>query len=176
MPILPVHLGPGLLLKAGWRSMSLLAFGLSQVLLGLEPMYYMARKEWPLYRGMHTVYGAVAAGLLAALLVRRFGPPLLHWLDLHVRSRFEALPDGVTLARQEEVSWSSALAGGLSGGLLHLLIDAMIHEDIALLGGPGPSAVYGWASAAVIYPLCILAGVVGVALLFMQWWRLGGDR
>ncbi len=68
MPITPFHLGPGLALKScSPRAFSLTAFVIAQVIIDLEPLYYLLRNDYPWHRFMHTLSGATLVTVLTIL-------------------------------------------------------------------------------------------------------------
>lgn len=153
MPFTPFHLGAGLLLKgAAPPRVSLTAFAVTQVVVDLEPLYFIMRGEYPVHRALHTLVGAGAAGLavggaLWALARRRSDrlPPLL----------------------REDLARGAALAGGLLGGLSHPLLDGLMHRDVRALR---PFAETTWVLAPrgvlVLHAALVIAGLAG-ALLWM---------
>ena len=67
MPFTPYHFGPGLLGKglfSRWYSWT--AFVASNVIIDLEPAYWMARGQSPIHRGLHTWLGAAVVGVVTA--------------------------------------------------------------------------------------------------------------
>jgi hypothetical protein len=68
MPITPFHFGPGAAIHAAApRYVSFLAFCAANVLMDIEPMYYILTRQYPLHRFFHTYVGAaiVAIGATA---------------------------------------------------------------------------------------------------------------
>jgi hypothetical protein len=70
MPITPFHFGPGAAIHSmAPRHVSLLAFCAANVLMDVEPLYYMLTHQYPLHRFIHTYLGA---SLIAASTVFLF--------------------------------------------------------------------------------------------------------
>jgi hypothetical protein len=88
MPFTPFHFGAGATLHAAspWR-ISFLAFCGPNVLIDVEPLYYMLRGKWPIHRFFHTFVGAafaavltIAVGMLLLRASRRIAlPNYFHW-------------------------------------------------------------------------------------------------
>lgn len=159
MPFTPLHMGPAALLKAAVGArFSLTVFGLSQVLIDLEPLIRIQRGDPVLHVTTHNLAGAVVIAAIAAepgrWLCRRIIPP-----------RFADRPDPragaagqVVLPRG--VAWVSALVGTLS----HLLLDGVMHDDVRPLWPL--SDAQPWLHAIPVTALhagCIGLGVLGLA-------------
>jgi hypothetical protein len=74
MPITPFHFGPGAAIHVvAPRQLSFLAFCAANVLIDIEPMYYMLTAQERLHRFFHTYIGAtvVAIGKCAAFFALR---------------------------------------------------------------------------------------------------------
>lgn len=155
MPFTPFHFGPGLLLKgAAQRHVSLIAFVASQVAVDLEPLYFIARGEYPVHRWGHTVAVAGVVGLAAGLAV---------WAATrrHVEKQ-------VTDVRSD-LALRPVLMGGLIGGVSHPLLDGLMHRDMHALR---PFAETTWVLApggvAALHVGCVIAGVLGLILLLAR--------
>ena len=69
MPFTPLHMGPGLAVKAVMqRKFSLLVFGWSQVVIDLQPLLAMTTGRVELHGFSHTLLGATLIGLLLKLV------------------------------------------------------------------------------------------------------------
>ncbi|WP_232105780.1 DUF4184 family protein [Gimesia panareensis] len=108
----------------GPQSFWLTSFMAANVLIDMEVFYYMSRNELPLHRGLHTYLGGGAAGLLAGLLM--WGVVLLLVRVMPVSSRWKqrlAQTSQTRLLRQ-------SLFAGLIGGLSHVFLDSLMHDDM----------------------------------------------
>lgn len=115
MPFTPFHLGPGAVFKAiGGRHFSFLVFGGAQVLMDLEPLAGIVRGAPVLHGYSHTVAGALAIGIVAALLGRPISNRVLAGLP------------GV----HAPLTWTAAFAGALAGTFSHIVLDAVMHDDM----------------------------------------------
>lgn len=76
MPITPFHFGPGAALHAAApRQISFLAFGAANVLIDIEPGYYLLTHQFPLHRFCHTLIGATLIMAATLVLFGAAGPP-----------------------------------------------------------------------------------------------------
>jgi membrane-bound metal-dependent hydrolase YbcI (DUF457 family) len=164
MPFTPFHFGPGAALHAlAPRRISFLAFCAANVVVDVEPLYYMLTHQYPLHRFFHTFVGvAVAISLTLALFIGlqkvatkvRFIPNLCGWKSLTV------LP---------------VVVGAVLGGYTHIVLDGLMHGDIRPLA-PFSSAnpFQGLVSLGALHWFCIYAGAFGLATVAIR--KLQGRR
>ena len=71
MPFTPFHFGPGAAIHAvAPKQVSFLAFCASNVLIDIEPLYFILTQQYPLHRFFHTYIGAfLIVGATVALFV-----------------------------------------------------------------------------------------------------------
>ena len=155
MPFTPFHLGPGLLLKgAAPRQFSLTAFAVTQVVVDVEPLWFILRGEYPVHRWTHTVWLAGAIGLAVGVA-------------LNALSRRWSAPAAPAL--RGDLGMRAALLGGLLGGSSHALLDGLMHRDVRALR---PFAETTWVLApegvVALHAGCVVAGVVGALLLVVR--------
>lgn len=159
MPFTPFHFGPGGLVHAAAPGkVSFLAFAGANVLVDIEPGYYMLIGQDPLHRFFHTWLGVTlvalatialfAAGLRAAQLVRL--PDPFGWQGLRL---------------------GPVAVGAVLGAYSHVLLDSVMHADIRPLS-PFSQAnpLYQWLSLDDLHTLCVVAGAVAIAVLGVRHW------
>ena len=152
MPITPFHFGPGAAVHAAAPGhVSLLAFCAANVLIDVEPLYFMLTQQYPLHRLFHTYVGATAVAVatvalfLAARSVARWVPNLFRWKSLNT---------------------SQVAAGAAIGVYSHVALDSLVHPDIR------PFSPFSQANPllhavnlSTLYWFCVGAGVAGLCLL-----------
>ena len=165
MPVTPFHFGPGALLHAvAPRWVSFIAFSAANGVVDLEPAYYMFTGQFPLHRFMHTLTGATCGWLvvLASFL-------LIRWSDRWLR-----LPD---LFQWKGLTPLPVAIGAALGTYSHLLLDGIMHGDMfpfAPISNSNP--LLQAVSLETLHIACVVAGVLGVAVLWLrQRRRLRGD-
>lgn len=158
MPFTPFHFGPGAALHAlAPRRISFLAFCAANVVVDIEPLYYMLTHQYPLHRFFHTFVGvSVAIALTVALFIGlqkvaakiRFIPNLFGWKSLAL------LP---------------VVIGAVLGGYTHIVLDGLMHGDIRPLA-PFSSAnpFQGQVSLEALHWFCIYAGAFGLATVAIR--------
>jgi Domain of unknown function (DUF4184) len=162
VPFTPFHLGPGLLVKAfAPRYVSFTAFAATQVVIDVETLYHLVRHEWPVHRVMHTMLGGTAGGLETGLAVAATGPLLTRWAS----ARLAAMTESQRLKLLSEVSLGGALVGGAIGGASHSILDSIVHSDVRPFWPFADSTLLGIIGSGSLHVGCLVAGVVGLAVL-----------
>lgn len=158
MPFTPLHLGPGVLVKAiAPRTFSFSAFAATQVLIDVEPLYNILRSAWPLHAVMHSLVLSTGIGLLVGLAVP-FASPLLEHLPVGWRSHLKA-----------ETSVSATLLGGLLGGVSHPLLDALMHQDLKPFWPfSDANPLLGAVDLMTLHVACLGAGLLGLLILWLR--------
>lgn len=79
MPFTPFHFGPGALLhSAAPKHVSFLAFCGANVLVDVEPLYFMLTHQYPIHRFFHTYVGATVAAAIAGTYSHVLLDSLMH--------------------------------------------------------------------------------------------------
>lgn len=154
MPVTPFHFGPGAAIHAvAPKHVSFIAFCGSNVVMDIEPLYYMLTRQYPLHRFLHTYVGATVATLATVLLA-------LACLRLAKRVH---LPN--------PFGWQQlgllAIAGGAAlGACSHIVLDSIMHPDIVPLAPfSHANALYGAISLRALHLSCLGAGLLGLGVL-----------
>lgn len=157
MPFTPFHFGPGALLHAlAPRQISFLAFAAANVVIDVEPLYFMLTHQHRLHRFFHTYIGAaliVAATIALFVTARWFAkrfwlPNLFKWRELELRP---------------------VVLGAIAGSYTHILLDSVMHADIT------PFAPFSDAnpllmavSLNALHLSCLGAGAIGLFALAIR--------
>jgi hypothetical protein len=154
MPFTPFHLGPGAFFKgvAGNR-FSFMVFGGAQVLMDIEPLIGIIRNKAVLHGYTHTLAGALAIGLVAALIGKPISTAALRLLKV----------------RHRPLTWTASVAGGFIGTFSHVLFDAIMHADMQpwwpLAQGNG---LLGIVPLSWLHWGCLGFGLAGMMLMGVQ--------
>ena len=172
MPFTPLHMGPGLALKAVLgRYFSLMVFGFTQVAMDLEPLVRLIRGDAVLHGFTHTYLGATLIGAASVIVGR---PACEFLLD-----RFR--PDAsmrvlVWLRGSGRITWTAAIVGALTGAYSHVGLDSIMHADMHPLAPMhGRNALLSLISVDVLHVVCVFAGVLGAAALLIAY-RFAGQQ
>jgi len=151
MPFTPLHFGPGAAFHAASpKHVSFLTFCASNVLVDVEPLYYMVSGQYPIHRFFHTYAGVtlvVVLTVLAAIMLRkvRILPNFFAWKTLN---------------------YGQMIMGAALGGYSHVLLDSVMHTDIrpfAPFSDINP--LLHLVSLDFLHLFCIGAGILGVIIL-----------
>jgi membrane-bound metal-dependent hydrolase YbcI (DUF457 family) len=144
------------------RKISFLAFAAANVLVDIEPAYFMLTGQYPLHRFFHTYLGALLA---AAATVALFAAGLR-------AAKVFRLPD--------PFQWQSLRLGPIAFGAVlgttsHVLLDSVMHADIR------PFAPFSQANPLYravplddLHRLCLVAAAAALVVLVLR--RLAGMR
>ncbi len=165
MPFTPLHMGPGMAIKAiTGRHFSLVGFGVAQILIDIEPLLRILRDDPILHGPSHSFAGALLVAALALPVARVIHPPLARWFNGQARAhRLDVL------AMPLSAPWPALLAGVLVGSLSHVAIDSIMHADLRPLWPfADGSPLYGWIAIDALHLACVIGGVIGAALWLLS--------
>jgi len=156
MPFTPLHMGPGLLLKAVFHgSFSLLVFGWAQILMDLQPLFVLISGAGHLHGFSHTYLGAVGLGVLSALSGKYLAEFSLRFIDMK--------PYGGS-----EIVWRVALMSAFIGTFSHVAVDSIMHADMApYFPFSEGNQLLGVVSVDVLHKVCIYTGLAGATAFFV---------
>ena len=154
MPFTPFHMGPGLLVKAGLQgAFSLMVFGWSQILIDLQPLYVLYTGQGELHGFSHTYLGAILIAPVAAVSGKYLGEFAL------TRMR---------LGSFNPIRWPVAIFSAFAGTLSHVLIDSILHADMAPLAPWSThSALWRIVNSETLHLLCLVSAIIGAAGFFL---------
>lgn len=157
MPFTPFHMGPGMLVKAGLQgSFSLLVFGWTQILIDLQPLVAILSGRGHVHGFTHTCLGATLIGLVGGA-TGKYAAQVALATVFEKRSTELAIP------------WRVALASGLVGSYSHVLLDGIMHRDLQPFAPwSEENPLLGLLSVGVLHEVCMVCGVVGVAIYWLR--------
>lgn len=143
---------------------SVIAFGLAQIAMDIDPGIGMLRGAPELHGPSHTIIGAVFIAWLVYLITPWCSKWILNRWNQELR--FHKLE---WLTEPTHVGRAAIAFGALFGTLSHILLDSLMHDDIkpfAPFSDANP--LLRWVAHDAVYEWCAVAGVVGV----LAWlWR-----
>jgi hypothetical protein len=149
VPLTPFHFGPGAAVhSAAPRYVSFLAFCGANVLIDVEPLYYMLTGQFPLHRFFHTYVGATLVATATILLF------------LGARRVARAL---------QRLSIRAIAIGAFLGTYSHIVLDSVMHADIrpfAPFSDTNP--LLGIVSLGALHLFCVIAGGLGVIVVLAR--------
>jgi len=172
MPFTPFHFGPGLAAKAVAPSyFSFTVFIFSQVLIDLEPLYYMLNGEWPLHRFFHTFFGATVIAIVSFVIGRH-----LCGLFLAIFRRSIIWTKPGIIEALGLINPIAALSGALIGSWSHIALDSIMHSDMRPLAPfSDKNMLLNSITVFELHLYCMVAGVIG-AVGMGFWWLVWRER
>jgi hypothetical protein len=173
MPFTPIHMGPGMALKAAIPEyFSIIVFGMAQIAIDIEVLWYIVSGAPPLHRFWHTYMGAT----LVAICIGFIGKPLSQWLKLFW-NRIAANCRDANVSVSVPTTWSAAFIASFIGAYSHILLDSLFHWDIhPLQPWFATNHLQGIIRPHTIELVCILLGIVGLVWFFKKEWREKKDK
>ena len=162
MPVTPLHLGPGVALKAvAPRHVSFTIFAFTQLLIDLEVLYYFAQNDWHMHRHLHTYLGSTLIAVISVVI----GRPICQWL-LKKWNNHLSLKQKKWLFMEPVIPLKSAVLGAALGAYSHVLLDSIMHYDIKPLAPfIGKNGLYGIITLDQLDLICGLSGISGLITL-----------
>jgi membrane-bound metal-dependent hydrolase YbcI (DUF457 family) len=157
VPITPFHFGPGAALHAlAPRRVSFLGFCAANVLVDVEPLYFLLTEGVPAHRAFHTLIGAtaVAAATVLAYAATR---------AVAIRIR---LPD---LFGWRSLTTPQVVLGAALGAWSHIALDSLMHGDIRPLAPfSDANPLLHAVELGTLHWACVAAGVGGLLVLGLR--------
>jgi hypothetical protein len=159
MPFTPLHMGPGILVKAILQgSFSLMVFGWTQVVMDLQPLIVILTGEGHLHGFTHTYVGATLIALFSAATGKHLSEWALGLIDLG---------DGRRMIR---IRWWVVIVSAFVGSYSHVVLDSIMHGDMEpLYPFSGDNRLLGWVSVSTLHEICIYSGLAGAILYALVW-------
>lgn len=157
MPITPFHFGPGAAFHAvAPTHVSFLAFCTVNVLIDIEPLYYMLTHQERLHRFCHTYVGATLVALAAFALFLA-----CRWFA----DRFWLLNP----CKWQSLSLLAVALGAVAGSYSHIVLDSVMHSDITPFA-PFSEAnpLFRVISLPALHWVCFVSGVVALLILAVR--------
>jgi hypothetical protein len=165
-------MGAAMVVKPGaGQRFSVIAFGLAQVIIDIEPGVGMIRGAETLHGPSHTIIGA----LLVAMLVVMISPKIGYWIlgRWNREVRFHKLN---WLVENPTISRTAAISGAFFGTLSHIFLDAFMHDDVHPLSPfSNANPLLHLIAHDAVYQLCAVMGVIGTLAWVMLRYRLRND-
>lgn len=166
MPFTPFHFGPGLATKMIAPSyFSFMIFVFSQVLIDLEPLYFIVKSELPVHRFFHTYLGATVIAVVSYII----GRPLCGLFIAIFKRSFVRSKPGI-LEAMRLISPLAALTAAFIGSYSHIVLDSIMHSDINPLSPfSEENVLLNSISVIELHLYCFIAGIVGAIGRGFRW-------
>lgn len=166
MPFTPFHFGPGAAIKAALgRRFSFTVFCFAQVATDCETAWYMLNGEYPWHRFCHTFVGATLVGAFSVLV----GRPICRLALRILQAVFEL---GAPPRAPVSIPLGSAVAGAFIGTYSHVVLDGIMHSDVApLMPFSADNPFYQWLTSSALHAWCAGLGFFGMIYAAVAYWR-----
>ncbi len=145
MPFTPFHFGPALLVKSFKRKFSFTIFVFSQVIMDLEPLYFMVRHDWPAHRLFHTFLGCNIPVITTILMGKPVCEILLRIWNSLTSSHLET-----------RISWKAAAISAAIGAYSHVLLDGLMHRDMHPFRPFSEQVLTGFVAGQTVMWFCVI--------------------
>jgi hypothetical protein len=166
-------MGPGMALKAlAGQHLSLVSFGVAQVAMDIEPLVHILRGDSVHHGFVHTYLGATVVGCVALPVARAISLRLSKSWNQEFREGSLAW-----LAEPVSLFWKPVVIGTFAGTYSHVLLDSMLHADMAPLAPfRQGNAMLHVLSFGGIHLFCVVSGILGFGAwaLAQRVWRSRG--
>src|SRR5262245_42990710 len=163
MPVTPFHFGPGLFVKSLLRNrFSIFIFVFTQIIIDIEPLYFLTTRQYPVHRFAHTYFGVTLVALFCSLI----GRPIRQAAIKIWKGRIASGSSLQSLRINELITYPIALATSLIGGYSHVLLDSVMHADIRPLNPLSEDNIlFRSLSLEVLHLLCAALGLLGIVAI-----------
>jgi len=156
MPFTPIHMGPGILIKALLQgSFSLMVFGWSQIVMDIQPLVVLITGEGHLHGFSHTYLGATLLAFFSALSGKYL-------------SEFGLLVIGISKKTNPlKIAWWVVFVSSFIGTFSHVFLDSIMHSDVEpFYPLTLQNSLWGYFSIEQLHRLCMYSGLVGAGVYY----------
>ena len=162
MPFTPLHMGPGIFIKAILQSsFSLMIFGWSQIVMDLQPLFVMITGEGHLHGFSHTFIGATLLAVVSALTGKKL-------------SEFGLVVLGIASKENPiKILWWIVFVSAFIGTLSHVVLDGIMHLDVEpFYPFNKTNGFLGILSIENLHKFCLYSGLIGAGIYFFIQYRI----
>jgi len=156
MPFTPLHMGPGILIKALLQgSFSLMVFGWAQIVMDIQPLFVLVTGEGHLHGFSHTYIGATLLAILSALSGKYLSEIGLKILELSDK------------LNPVNIAWSVAFVSAFIGTYSHVVLDSIMHGDVEpFYPLSQANSLHGLITMGELHQFCVFSALVGAIIYY----------
>jgi len=160
MPFTPIHMGPGIIIKALLQgSFSLMVFGWTQIVMDIQPLIVLITGEGHLHGFSHTYIGASILAVVSALTGKHLSQIVLVIL-------------GISKDKPINIIWWVAFLSAFIGSYTHVYMDSIMHPDVEPFYPFNlVNEFYGMVSIMTLHKICLYSGLLGAAIYYAISWH-----
>lgn len=161
MPFTPIHMGPGIAIKAvAGRHFSLISYGIAQVAMDIEPLIRMKRGDVLLHGFTHTYAFAFLLAVIVTLISYPLIKPILDRWNKEVNHYHLTWMAETTPLRPMPV-----IIGAFVGTISHVALDSILyHEMQPLSPWSEENGLIGLMSNNLLTHICLFLGILGTMI------------
>lgn len=157
MPFTPIHMGPGILIKALLQgSFSLMVFGWAQIVMDIQPLIVLITQEGHLHGFSHTYVGATLLSVVSA-----FSGKYLSELGLII----------IGLSNKTnpiKITWLIVFISAFIGTFSHVLLDSIMHFNVEpFYPFSLQNDFLGVITINQLHKICLYSGLFGAGLYYL---------
>lgn len=158
MPFTPLHMGPGICIKAVLQgSFSLMVFGWTQIVMDIQPLIVLITGEGHLHGFSHTYIGATLLAIISALTGKHLSEIGLFILGVN--------------QEKVNINWLVTFISAFIGSYSHVAIDSIMHSDIQpLFPITNSNYLLEIIPVSLLHKICIYSGIIGGIMYFAINW------
>jgi len=160
MPFTPIHMGPGIFIKALLQgSFSLMVFGWTQIIMDIQPLVVLITGEGHLHGFSHTYIGASILAIVSALSGKYL-------------SQIGLVILGISKEKPIKIIWSVAFLSAFIGSFSHVYLDSIMHTDVEpFYPFTLVNQIHGMVSVSTLHKICMYSGLIGAAIYYAISWH-----
>ncbi len=157
MPFTPVHMGPGILIKALLQgSFSLMVFGWAQIVMDIQPLIVIITGEGHLHGFSHTYIGATLLAIVAALSGKYLSE--LGLKILGISNNNKAI----------KITWVVVFISAFIGTYSHVVLDSIMHSDLEpFYPWLASNNLLGLLNIDQLHKFCLYSGLLGAGIYYL---------
>ena len=161
MPFTPIHMGPGILIKALLQSsFSLMVFGWTQIVMDIQPLIVLITGEGHLHGFTHTYVGAFLLAIFSALTGK-----YLSELGLKIL--------GIDKYQPISIDWWVSFLSAFIGSFSHVFLDSIMHTDVEpFYPITLTNDFHGMVTVTMLHKICMYSGFVGALIYYAVNYRV----
>ena len=169
MPFTPIHMGPGILIKALLQgSFSLMVFGWTQIVMDIQPLVVLISGEGHLHGFSHTYVGAILLGIFSALTGKYLSQLGLSLLGIWQNPQLSNASSPTSKSNSPIIiKWWVCLLSAMLGSFSHVFLDSIMHTDVEpFFPMTLANDFHGLISVSLLHKVCLYSGFLGGGIYF----------
>jgi len=136
---------------------SFVAFGLTNLIIDIEPVFYISQGMWPIHRLFHTYLGANALAIIVVILGKPICEGALRLWNWRLSESQQAW-----LGVNAQISFTAMTVGAFFAANSHVMLDSIMHSDMRPFAPlSNVNGLLYIISIERLHEVCAIAGILG---------------